>query len=36
MSKFSINLGGNTTMEDLREVIEYLKKMNIKFKVRFM
>lgn len=36
MSKFNISLGGDTTMGDLREVIEYLKKMNIEFKVRFM
>lgn len=36
MSKFNINLGGNTTMGDLKEIIEYLKKMNIEFKVRFM
>lgn len=36
MSKFNISLGGNTTMGDLKEIIEYLKKMNINFKVRFM
>ena len=36
LSKCVINLSGNTTMGDLKEIIEYLKKMNIEFKVRFM
>lgn len=36
LSKCVINLGGNTTMGEIKDIIEYLKKMNIEFKVRFM
>lgn len=35
LSKCVINLSGNTTMGEVRDIIEYLKKMNIDFKVRF-
>lgn len=36
LSKCVINLSGNTTMGEVKDIIEYLKKMNIKFEVRFI
>lgn len=35
LSKCVIELKGNTTMGDIKDIIEYLKKMNVDFKVEF-